>query len=122
MTATAAAASTTVRLRRWLSVRHSLGLEAALVLSLYGVYELARGLVVGNTTKADRHAEQLVAVERSLHLLPMREVTESIVRLRWPGSVFVRSWTAFVTDGSRLVAGSPPVQRRDRLAAQRKRR
>jgi PAP2 superfamily len=307
MTATAAAASTTVRLRRWLSVRHSLGLEAALVLSLYGVYELARGLVVGNTTKADRHAEQLVAVERSLHLFvegrvqhavdalpglagllgiayltlhlavtavvllwlnrrrpaafpfvrttllvasalalvgflaypaapprlagigiadtvssghvdlnhglvsslynpyaavpsmhfgyafivatsllrygggrlvrtvgavypafvllvvvatgnhffldaaagalvaglamaaaslltrpavrtapiafPMREVTESIVRLlRWPGSVFVRNWTAFVTDGSRLVAGSPPVQRRDRLAAQRKRR
>jgi cytochrome bd-type quinol oxidase subunit 2 len=29
-------------------VRHSLGLEAALVVTLYGVYELARGLVVGN--------------------------------------------------------------------------
>jgi hypothetical protein len=64
----AAAASTTGRLRRWLSVRHSLGLEAALVVALYGVYELARGLVVGNTKEADRHADRLVALERSLHL------------------------------------------------------
>jgi hypothetical protein len=78
MTTTAAAASTTVRLRRWLSVRHSLGLEAALVLSLYGVYELARGLVVGNTTKADRHAEQLVAVERSLHLFVEGRVQHAV--------------------------------------------
>ncbi len=59
----------TGRLRGWLSVRHSLGLEAAVVVALYGVYELARGLVVGNTKEADRHAEQLVALERSLHLL-----------------------------------------------------
>jgi hypothetical protein len=66
---TAAAASITGRLRRWPSVRHSLGLEAAvLVTHLYGVYELARGLVVGNTKEADRHAAQLVALERSLHL------------------------------------------------------
>jgi PAP2 superfamily len=65
---TGAAASTTGRLRRWLSVRHSLGLEAALVVTLYGGYELARGLVVGNTKEADRHAGQLVALERSLHL------------------------------------------------------
>lgn len=50
-------------------MRHSLGLEAAVVVALYGVYELARGLVVGNTKEADRHAEQLVALERSLHLL-----------------------------------------------------
>jgi hypothetical protein len=61
---TGAAASTTCRLRRWLSVRHSLGLEAALVVTLYGGYELARGLVVGNTNEADRHAGQLVALER----------------------------------------------------------
>jgi hypothetical protein len=65
----AAAAATTGRLRRWLSVRHSLGLEAALVVALYGVYELARGLVVGDTKEADRHADQLVALERSLHLV-----------------------------------------------------
>ena len=36
-------ATTTIPLRSWLSVRHSLGLEAALVVSLYGLYELARG-------------------------------------------------------------------------------
>jgi PAP2 superfamily len=65
---TTAPASTAGRLRPWLSVRHSLGLEAALVVSLYGVYELARGLVVGNAREADRHADQLVALERSLHL------------------------------------------------------
>lgn len=65
---TAAAGATTGRLRGWLSVRHSLVLEAALVVALFGVYELARGLVVGNTKEADRHAEQLVALERSLHL------------------------------------------------------
>jgi hypothetical protein len=34
---TAAAAVTTGRLRGWLSVRHSLGIEAALVVALYGV-------------------------------------------------------------------------------------
>ena len=38
-----APAGTTGRLRRWLSARNSLGLEAALVLTLYGVNELARG-------------------------------------------------------------------------------
>ena len=49
-------------------MRHSLGVEAALVVTLYGIYELARGLVVGNAREADRHAGQLVAAERSLHL------------------------------------------------------
>jgi hypothetical protein len=39
------------------------------VLALYGVYELARGLVVGDTHEADRHARRLVALERPLHLL-----------------------------------------------------
>jgi hypothetical protein len=64
----AATAATTGGLRGWLSVRHSLGTEAALVVTLYGIYELARGLVVGNTKEADSHAGQLVALERSLHL------------------------------------------------------
>jgi hypothetical protein len=45
----AAGAATTGGPRGWLSVRHSLGLEAALVVTLYGVYEPASGLVVGNT-------------------------------------------------------------------------
>jgi hypothetical protein len=56
------------RLGGWLSVRHSLRTEAATVLALYGIYELARGLVVGNAAEADRHAHRLVALERSLHL------------------------------------------------------
>jgi hypothetical protein len=32
------------------------------------LYELARGLVVGDTAEAHRHGLQLVALERSLHL------------------------------------------------------
>jgi hypothetical protein len=68
----------TGRLRGWLSVRHSLGLEAALVVTLYGVYELVRGLVVGNTGEADRHADQLVALERSLHLFVEGKVQHAV--------------------------------------------
>jgi PAP2 superfamily len=56
------------RLRRWLSVRHSLPSEALMVLGLYGAYEVARGLVVGNTAEAESHAHRLVALERSLHV------------------------------------------------------
>ena len=66
--ATSIAARTAGRLRGWLSVRHALRTEAVVVLALYGVYELARGLVVGDAAEAQRHARQLVAVERSLHL------------------------------------------------------
>jgi PAP2 superfamily len=72
MTMTAAASTptrTAGRLRGWLSVRHSLRTEAAAVLALYGVYELARGLVAGDAADADRHANRVVALERSLHLL-----------------------------------------------------
>jgi hypothetical protein len=72
MTTTAAtlvAARTAGRLRGWLSVRHSLPSEVVVVLALYGLYELARGLLVGDTAQADRHADQLVGLERSLHLL-----------------------------------------------------
>jgi PAP2 superfamily len=61
-------ARTTGQLRGWLSVHHSLRTEAAAVLALYGLYELARGGVVGNSAEADRHAHRLVALERSLHL------------------------------------------------------
>lgn len=66
--ATSIAARTAGRRRGWLSVRHALRTEAVVVLALYGVYELARGLVVGDAAEAQRHARQLVAVERSLHL------------------------------------------------------
>jgi PAP2 superfamily len=63
------AARATGPLSRWLSVRHPLHTEAAAVLTLYGLYELARGLVVGNGAEAERHALRLAATERSLHLL-----------------------------------------------------
>jgi hypothetical protein len=65
---TAVAARAAGRLRTWLSVRHSLRREALAVLALYGLYELARGLVVGDAAVADRHAHELVALERSAHL------------------------------------------------------
>ena len=53
------------RLGSWLSVRHSLRAEAAVVLVLYGLYELARGMVVGDAAVAVRHARQVVTLERS---------------------------------------------------------
>ncbi len=71
MTTTAAAsiaARTAGRLRGGLSVRHSLRTEAIAILALYGIYELARGLIVGDAAEASRHAHRLVALERSLHL------------------------------------------------------
>jgi hypothetical protein len=49
-------ARTAGRLRRWLSVWHSLQAEAALVPALYGLYELGRGLVVGDKHEAVDHA------------------------------------------------------------------
>ena len=56
------------RLGAWLSVRHSLRIEIAGALTLYGLYELARGLVGTDSAQADAHAHRLVALERSLHL------------------------------------------------------
>ena len=58
-------ARTAGQLGSWLSVRHSLRAEAAVVLVLYGLYELARGMVVGDAAEAVRHARQLVTLERS---------------------------------------------------------
>ena len=57
------------RLRNWQSLRHTLRTEAITVLCLYGVYELARSVVVGDAAEAQRHAGQLVALDQSLHLL-----------------------------------------------------
>jgi hypothetical protein len=49
------------RLGAWLSVRHSLRIEAIGALTLYGLYELARGLVDADRSEADAHAHRLVA-------------------------------------------------------------
>jgi PAP2 superfamily len=67
-TATAVAAGAAGRLRTWLSLRHSLRGEVAAVLALYCLYQVARGLVVGDNAEAERHAHRVVALERSLHL------------------------------------------------------
>jgi hypothetical protein len=49
-------------------VQHSLRAEAVDALTLYGLYELARGLVGADTADADGHAHRVVVLERSLHL------------------------------------------------------
>jgi PAP2 superfamily len=83
---TTAAASMTARrpgrLRAWLSVRHSLRSEAVAVLTVYGLYELARGLVASDAEEADRHAHRLVALERSLHLFLEANVQRAAHALR----------------------------------------
>src|SRR5258706_15738211 len=55
------------RLGCWLSVRHSLRVEAAGALTVYALYQVARGLVGADAAVADGHAHRLVARERSLH-------------------------------------------------------
>jgi PAP2 superfamily len=69
------------RLGAWLSVRHSLRMEAAAALTLYGLYELARGLVGRDTAQADAHAHRLVALERSLHLFVEANVQRAVQTL-----------------------------------------
>jgi hypothetical protein len=69
------------RLGPWLSVRHSLRTEAAGALTLYGLYELARGLVGTDTAQADAHAHRLVALERSLHLFVEANVQRAVQTL-----------------------------------------
>src|SRR5947199_6801655 len=69
------------RLGAWLSVRHSLRIEVAGALTLYGLYELARGLVGTDTAEADAHAQRLVALERSLHLFVEANVQRAVQTL-----------------------------------------
>ena len=94
MTARGAATAQLTRLRGWLSVRHSLRIEAVAVLGLYGLYELARGLVAGDTDEAERHARRLVDLERSLHVFLEANVQHAARSL--PGLVGVLG-TAYLT-------------------------
>jgi hypothetical protein len=87
-------AETLRRLRSWLSVRHSLRGEALMVLGLYGLYELARGLVVGNAAEAEHHARRLVALERSLHVFGEANVQQAAHAL--PGLIGLLG-TAYLT-------------------------
>ena len=47
------------------------------MLGLYGFYELARGVVVGDTGDAVQHAHRVVALERWLHLLLEADVQQA---------------------------------------------
>ena len=69
------------RSRSWLSVRHSFRIEAAAALTLYGLYELARGLVGADTAEAEGHAHRVVALERSLHLFVEANVQRAVQTL-----------------------------------------
>jgi hypothetical protein len=60
------------RVARWLSVRHSLAVEAVVVLGLYATYEAARGLVVGDRRVAVGHAQTVASLERSSTCSPSR--------------------------------------------------
>jgi hypothetical protein len=54
--------------RGWLSTRHSLPVEMAMVLGVYTAYEATRGLVAGDAHTALHHAHDVVSLERSLHV------------------------------------------------------
>jgi hypothetical protein len=94
--------SDTARLERWLSVRHSLRSEAAAVLALYGLYELARGLVARDARDADHHAHRIVALERWLHLFLEANVQHAARAL--PGFTSVLG-TAYLTLHLAVTAG-----------------
>jgi PAP2 superfamily protein len=83
-----------MNVRGWLAQRHSILTEALLVLGLYGAYELARGLVAGNAAEAERHARELVALERSLHVFGEADVQHAAHAL--PGLIGVLG-TAYLT-------------------------
>jgi hypothetical protein len=61
-------ARTAARLRDWLSTRHSLPIELALILGLYAAYEGTRGLAAGDERVALRHARDVISLEQSLHI------------------------------------------------------
>ena len=69
------------RFGHWLSVRHSLRVEAAAALTVYGLYQVARGLAGADRAEADAHAHRLVALERPLHLFVEANVQRAVQTL-----------------------------------------
>jgi hypothetical protein len=65
------------RIRTWLAERHSLRAEVLVVLALYLVYEVSRGLVVGNAAVALRHARDIARLEQSVHVFVEQNVQEA---------------------------------------------
>ena len=62
-------------------MRHSLRAEAAGALTLYGLYQLAPGLVGADTADADGHAHRVVVLEHSLHLFVEANVQRDTTRV-----------------------------------------
>jgi hypothetical protein len=102
MTIKTLAAHNVRRLQRWLATRHSLRSEAAAVLGLYGLYELARGLVVSDAREADHHAHDVVALERWLHVFLEANVQHAARNL--PGLTSLLG-TAYLTLHLAVTAG-----------------
>jgi hypothetical protein len=63
--------------RGWLSTRHSLPAETAMVIGVYAAYEATRGLVAGDAHVALRHAHDVVSLERSLHVFVETHVQDA---------------------------------------------
>jgi hypothetical protein len=71
--------------RGWLSARHSLPIELAMVLGVYAMYEATRGLAAGGAHVARRHAQDVVSLERSLHIFVEGPVQDAALAV--PGLV-----------------------------------
>ena len=69
------------RVRSWLAVRHSLSAEVLIVVGLYALYESTRGVVAGRRDIALRHADDVVALERSLHVFVEDSVERTAERV-----------------------------------------
>jgi hypothetical protein len=68
------------RFGAWLSVRHSLRIEATAALTLYGLYELARGLVGADTS---RSSVRCISSSRRTCSAPSRTSPASRVCSAW---------------------------------------
>lgn len=71
--------------RGWLSTRHSLRIEVATILGVYAVYEATRGLIAGDAPVALRHAQDVISLERSLHILVEERVQHAALAV--PGLI-----------------------------------
>ena len=60
--------------RSWTTTRHAFWAELGTILGLFAVYEATRGLTAGGEAAAIRHAHDVVALERSLHIFVENEV------------------------------------------------
>jgi PAP2 superfamily len=71
--------------RGWLSTRHSLPIELAMVIGVYAAYEATRGLVAGGAYVALRHAQDVASLERSLHIFVEESVQHAALAV--PGLI-----------------------------------